>query len=248
MSADADTIPVLSGALGSWELSLARRPLGRSELAARYDDAAAGWERRIRRLGHPARCRALMQRVLAGLPAEGPVRALDCGTGTGAMALALAEAARVPVAVDAVDLSRAMLARAGARLRQAGVAAALQLADAEALPYPDGTFDLTMAGHIVEHLAHPDRAVAEMVRVTRPGGLVLVLATGRSPFGLFVHLLWRTHMLSPAHGLRLFRAAGLQDVRVLARRPGLLGAEGLALIGRRERCAALPAPTPARGA
>ncbi len=50
----------------------------------------------------------------------------------------------------------------------------LQLAAAEALPYPDNFFDLVLSHEVLEHVADDRRAVAEMVRVLRPGGLGFV--------------------------------------------------------------------------
>lgn len=53
---------------------------------------------------------------------------------------------------------------------------ALQDANAEQLPFTDGSFDVVIIKHIVEHLQHPAKAITEIGRVTAPGGL-LILAT-----------------------------------------------------------------------
>ena len=53
---------------------------------------------------------------------------------------------------------------------------ALQTASAEELPFADGSFDVVIIKHIVEHLPNPEKAVAEIGRVTAPGG-VLILST-----------------------------------------------------------------------
>jgi SAM-dependent methyltransferase len=55
-------------------------------------------------------------------------------------------------------------------------ATALQVASAEDLPYADGAFDLVVIKHIVEHLPHPEKAIAEIGRVTAPAG-TLILST-----------------------------------------------------------------------
>lgn len=52
----------------------------------------------------------------------------------------------------------------------------LQTASAEEIPFADGTFGVVIIKHIVEHLPHPDKAIAEIGRVTAPGG-TLILAT-----------------------------------------------------------------------
>ena len=53
---------------------------------------------------------------------------------------------------------------------------ALQTASAEELPFDDGAFDVVIIKHIVEHLPNPEEAIAEIGRVTAPGG-ILILAT-----------------------------------------------------------------------
>ncbi|MGD9893197.1 MAG: class I SAM-dependent methyltransferase [Dehalococcoidia bacterium] len=98
--------------------------------------------------------------------------ALDIATGPGFVALAFAERVR---RVVAVDLTPAMLARAGAeRGRRDAANLDLALADAGVLPCADGTFDLITCGSAFHHFPQPDRILAEMTRVLRPGGLVAI--------------------------------------------------------------------------
>ena len=95
-------------------------------------------------------------------------RYLEVGTGAGGDALAFA--ARFDVDVVGVDVSETMIAEARRRgLREA------QVADAESLPFAAASFDGCWADRTIQHLAHPDRALAEMVRVTKPGGRVVVV-------------------------------------------------------------------------
>lgn len=96
-------------------------------------------------------------------------RVLDVGCGTGRLGRGLAEAG---YEVWGADLSVGMLRRFVAR--RAGRAVA---ADATNLPWFDATFDLTVCVALLHHLAEPGRvaaAIREMVRVTRPGGWVLI--------------------------------------------------------------------------
>jgi SAM-dependent methyltransferase len=72
----------------------------------------------------------------------------------------------------AIDINRWALGRA----RQVAPRTLLSHASAEALPFATGCFDMVVIKHIVEHLPHPERAIAEIGRVTRPGGW-LILAT-----------------------------------------------------------------------
>jgi len=98
---------------------------------------------------------------------------LCCGTGDLALAL-LAEGA---AHVAACDFSRPMLARAAAKFARKGVAGRTTLleADAMALPLPDGSVDAVTCGFGLRNLADPVRGLAEMVRVVRPGGAVVLL-------------------------------------------------------------------------
>jgi demethylmenaquinone methyltransferase/2-methoxy-6-polyprenyl-1,4-benzoquinol methylase len=111
-------------------------------------------------------------------------RLLDLATGTCDLAL---EAARnhPGIRVTGVDLVPEMMLRGRAKIRRAGLASRVGLvqADALALPFEDGRFDAAAVAFGIRNM--PDRVAAlrEMVRVTAPGGRVLVLemALPRSP-------------------------------------------------------------------
>src|SRR5213080_147361 len=99
---------------------------------------------------------------------NGDERALDVGTGAGTLALALAPLVREVVGVDIVPelLERA---RAGAPDNVTFVEG-----DVTKLPFDSGTFDLSCSRRTLHHIARPERAVAELARVTAPGGRVFV--------------------------------------------------------------------------
>lgn len=99
-------------------------------------------------------------------------RVLDVATGTGFTALALAPRCR---RVVALDFTSAMI-REAASLRQArGVSNLLFcLGDAEALPFVDAAFDLVTCRHAAHHFPDLPHALAEMARVVRPGGRVVI--------------------------------------------------------------------------
>jgi len=209
-------INVFAHRLGSWHLSLQRQPYDPANLTTSYDLAAAGWHDRIDQLSYLPAYRALLKQALAHWPATRPatqLKALDCGTGTGALSEALAGVCDGPLKVDAVDISPAMLDKAGARLRDIGLDVVLRQADAQQLPYADNSFDIVMAGHILEHFPQPVTALLEMVRVVRPGGLIFACITRRTLPGLWIHLLWRTHMVSPMEAEHWLQRAQLEKVR-----------------------------------
>jgi len=99
---------------------------------------------------------------------------LDVGVGTG-----LALRGYAPhLKVTGIDYSEAMLARARARVEELGLAqvVALRQMDARALDFPDASFDTVVAMHVISVVPEPERVVAEMARVCRPGGEVLILS------------------------------------------------------------------------
>ncbi|MBI5721881.1 MAG: class I SAM-dependent methyltransferase [Burkholderiales bacterium] len=118
-------------------------------------------------------------------------RVLDIAGGTGDLALAFAKAARVggvgaggagePQQEGAAgevwltDINEKMLATGRDRLLDKGVALPTAVCDAEKLPFADGRFDLVSVAFGLRNMTHKERALAEMARVLRPGGRLLVL-------------------------------------------------------------------------
>jgi SAM-dependent methyltransferase len=100
---------------------------------------------------------------------EGAIRILDAGCGTGEITSRLADLFpdALVLGVDIVDahlaLARGQHARFGGRVR-------FEHQTIFGLDAPDGTFDLTVCRHVLHAVPYPDRVLAELVRVTRPGG------------------------------------------------------------------------------
>jgi demethylmenaquinone methyltransferase/2-methoxy-6-polyprenyl-1,4-benzoquinol methylase len=103
--------------------------------------------------------------------------ALDVCCGTGDLALELAARVGEDGHVVGCDFAERMLdvAREKAAAAQAGDRVRFEWADALALPYEDGSFDAVTVGFGVRNLADLDRGLAEMTRVLRPGGRLVVL-------------------------------------------------------------------------
>ena len=98
--------------------------------------------------------------------------ALDIATGAGHAALAVAPHV---AHVMATDLTEAMLATAREFLASQGALNVnFQLADAEELPFPAGSFDLVTCRIAPHHFPHPERFLSEVARVLRPGGLFVL--------------------------------------------------------------------------
>ena len=102
-------------------------------------------------------------------------RALDCCTGTGDLALALADRVTPSGRVAAVDFSERMVALAREKAARRGRTIDVQVADALALPFPGDTFDAATVAFGIRNVADLDAGLAEMARVVRPGGRVVIL-------------------------------------------------------------------------
>jgi SAM-dependent methyltransferase len=102
-------------------------------------------------------------------------RVLEAGCGTGAQTVTLAR--NSPGALlTSVDLSPSSLEEARARVAAAGLTnVQFRQADVYALPFADGQFDRVFVCFVLEHLARPDAALAELRRVLRPGGSLTVI-------------------------------------------------------------------------
>lgn len=107
-------------------------------------------------------------------------RVLDCGCGPGWLWRENLD--RIPAACDVtlVDLSQGMVAAAEAALARSGRDFHCQVANIEALPFDDGTFDVVVANHMLYHVANRPRALAEVQRVLIPGGRFYAATNGRN--------------------------------------------------------------------
>ena len=113
-------------------------------------------------------------------------RLLDVGCGLGDAALASASDLGPEGEVVGIDASAAMVAAATVRAGAARSRWRFTVGDAHDLPEPDGSFDVVRAERTLQWLSDPGRAVDEMARVVRPGGLVSLLDTDWSTFQLHV--------------------------------------------------------------
>ncbi len=102
-------------------------------------------------------------------------KVLDIAGGTGDLARAFAPQVGPQGLVVHTDINEAMLRVGRDRLLDEGLALPTLICDAERLPFPAGRFDLVSVAFGLRNMTRKDRALAEMARVLRPGGRLLVL-------------------------------------------------------------------------
>ncbi len=177
-------------------------------------------------------------RGFAALDVRPGHRILDVGCGTGSDACDLAQLAAPGGQVVGVDASTELVGEARRRAVAADLGVEFYVTDAHHLPFAAASFDCARADRVFQHLTDPRRALAEMVRVVRPGasigltdpdwGALAVdapdVATTRAIVDFFCHSTIR-HGWSGRRLAGLCKEAGLLDVNVEAR-PIMLHALG----------------------
>ena len=108
---------------------------------------------------------------LARLPVEAGTRMLDVACGAGQISI---PAARADARVTGVDIATNSIERARERAREEGLDARFDEGDAEMLPYEDASFDLVASLFGAMFAPRPERVAAELVRVCRPGGRIVM--------------------------------------------------------------------------
>jgi demethylmenaquinone methyltransferase / 2-methoxy-6-polyprenyl-1,4-benzoquinol methylase len=128
--------------------------------------------------------------------------ALDICTGTGDFAFELARRVGATGRVIGADFSAPMVAYGEEKRRKRPLPQVrMMLADAQNLPFPDNSFDAVTVGFGIRNVADRPRGFAEMARVTRPGGRVVVLEFNQPPNRAFAALYhWYSFRVLPVIG------------------------------------------------
>jgi len=167
-----------------------------------------------------ANAAALAERVHAFLLPSGDERVLDAGTGAGALAIALAPIVREVIGIDPVPELLALGRERAAKLGNVE----LVEGDATALAFEDQSFDLGATLRTLHHVAHPERVLSELTRVTRRGGRLLVVDQLAPPDPLEALEIDRFERARDASHTRLLPEVDLRQ---------LFEANGLALLRER---------------
>jgi arsenite methyltransferase len=187
-----------------------------------FDDRAA---RAIQRVYSTPDIVAQRTEVLALLDARPGERVLDLGSGPGFLVASLADAVGVAGAVHGLDPSPAMngLAR---ELTADRPTVRIDDGDALALPYSDGSFDVVVSTQVYEYVPDIPRAFAELRRVVRAGGRVLVMDTD------WDSVVW--HVADRERHRRIMRAwdEHLADPHLPCTLPGQLRRAGFRVVRR----------------
>ncbi len=140
-----------------------------TEVAPRYDVIT-----RLLSLGRDSRWK---RRLVAALPPMAPRRALDLACGTGDLARLIHD--RFPKAeVTGIDLTPAMVTLAR---HHTSPGLSFEVGDMDALPFPAASMDLVTGGYALRNAPDLGRALDEVCRVLRPGGVCAFLDFGKSP-------------------------------------------------------------------
>jgi SAM-dependent methyltransferase len=129
---------------------------------------------------HKMRYRLLTDQVRRHLGGR-PAVLLDLGCGAGLVADGLDH---LPVRYVGLDFGGHHIRFAADKPRESALSASFVQGDAEALPFPDSTFDVVVWSEVIEHLMRPELAVWEVARVLRPGGIVVMTTNNASEMPL----------------------------------------------------------------
>jgi len=111
----------------------------------------------------------IAEQFMARIDLRPGMKVLDAACGSGNLAVI---AARRGCHTSGLDIASNLVAQARARAQDEGVSIDFTEGDAEAMPYPDASFDVVVSMYGVMFAPRPERVVTELCRVTKPGGLI----------------------------------------------------------------------------
>lgn len=123
-----------------------------------------------------------------------PLKVLDVACGTGDFTIEIAKKVAQGSRITGVDISEGMIAVGREKLSKLGIDAVFEVADCEALPYDEKTFDRISVGFGVRNFEHLELGLREMYRVLTPGGKLVILELS-VPSNAFIRWCYKLYFL-----------------------------------------------------
>ncbi len=168
-------------------------------------------------MGYRSSLRYFWRRHYARMGLREGMKVLDCGIGTGFLTINLLREAPIPLTVTGLDFSPGMLMGLKRNLEKYGFENAVKphVGDMCRMPLPDESFDFVMTSEAMEYLPDVWNGISECVRVLRPGGKFLFIATKDSFMGMLIAASWKNKVLNPVHVRDCMIRAGISRVETL---------------------------------
>lgn len=151
----------------------------REQVAEMFNDISGSYDRLNHILSFGID-RGWRRKLIRDLVRKSPAAVLDVATGTGDLAIEIARSLPA-VRVTGADISKGMLEVGKVKIVERGLQGRIEmiLADSEALPFPDNSFDGVVAAFGVRNFQNPLAGLSEMRRVLKPGGFLGILEFGK---------------------------------------------------------------------
>jgi len=186
-------------------------------LETRYDQEAKSWDKKLRRLGFCEGYRTLLAREKISVSKDRPIRIQDQGIGTGEASLALVESLFEQgvknVDMIGVDISNEMLAYAQQKFEQRTIPFRGVKGNIESLPFQDGSIDIIISSHVLEHTQRPLKVLSESERVLAPDGTLILMMTRCNPITISIQKEWFVQCARSRKLSAVLKDFGLRDLR-----------------------------------
>lgn len=119
---------------------------------------------------------------------DAPCRLVEFGCGAGKMGFLLMPLLAGGSSYTGVDLSASLVAEGQGLMARAFWPARFSVASIYETPFPENSFDLAISHTVLMHVPHPERVLEEMIRVTKPGGMVITCEANRNAHTALLHI------------------------------------------------------------